>query len=274
MALPLQEKRKSLVDSLLYATVEMEKYPLSRLAEALFIVDASPHGEGCFDCRDCALDSHIARIDSQIVVNGVCPIGPEVFAVEGVPIRFRLVDITLRRLEVGIRIPHDVADPDLPGGGQANTEGLLRGQYKLASSADNDRVALLADGPDDFGKVTQIFIRPDVASTEHGINPDVPQSDLFFIKGGDDFLADVRPFGNLLDDFRTDEIHTQVFGQAPGDFGASTSRVPGNGDTGKGSGFLLLLLLFTLYVLPLGNLIFDDKIQGTAFHFLHKDPPP
>jgi hypothetical protein len=31
--------------------------------------------------------------------------------------------------------------------------------------------------------------------------------------------------------------------------------------------------LLTLQVLPLGNLLFDKEIQGTALCFLHMDPP-
>ena len=143
-------------------------------SSGLLILEILPHGEGSLDGRHGTLDAHVARIYDQIVVDGVFPVGAEIFTVEGIPIRFCLVNIALRCLKVDILAPHDVANLDLPEGSDTNTEGLFRGQYKLASSAHYDRIALLTNGTDDLAKVAEIFIRPNVAGPEQGINPGVP----------------------------------------------------------------------------------------------------
>jgi hypothetical protein len=108
-----------------------------------------PFDEGRLDDHDGTLDAQRSRIDDQVVVAGIRPVGAKVLIEKGMPIRFRLTDIELRVLEIASLIPHDVANAYLAGGNETHAEGLLGGEDELASPADDDRITLFADSPDD-----------------------------------------------------------------------------------------------------------------------------
>lgn len=133
-----------------------------------------PDSKGGLDAGHGALDSHVSCVDKQIVVIRIGPVTVEIFVSKGIPVRLRFVDIAFRILKIGVRIPHDVADSDLPGSNDAHTEGLLGWQDELRPPSDDDCIAMLADCTDYSCKMEKVFIRPDVICPKHGIYPRIP----------------------------------------------------------------------------------------------------
>ena len=70
--------------------------------------------------------------------------------------------MTLGLFHVDVEFLSNVADSVLERGDNAYPEPFFRGQNKVRPPADDNRLAVLSDGSDDFHQMLQVFIGPDM----------------------------------------------------------------------------------------------------------------
>ncbi|OPY89134.1 MAG: hypothetical protein A4E72_01197 [Syntrophus sp. PtaU1.Bin208] len=100
----------------------------------------------------------------------------------------------------------------------------------MGAPADNDGVAVTADGGDNLGQVIEVLVRPQVFAFKKRGDPGVTAAHFLFIEGFNDLFADIGTFRHVFDDLVVHHVHLQRRGKPLSNFRAAGARLPGNRD--------------------------------------------